>query len=333
MAEEGEDREYFTFEMLARQNGRDAPRALMSIKGRVFDVTRGRNAAMYGPGLPYSCFVGRDASTAFVTGDFAGAKIPLDKAWDYSVLNAREMAELDGWMTFYERSEDYPTVGQLLYPDESGGDPKGRALDAYDPVKEMASKVLSYRLQWILAEPAEWNPTDRLFVNYPNQWGGIQALAYGTPFADAAAELPPRTCFATRAPPEGERHMLLALYAQKAASVERPDENAVPLYRQAQLSPAPPHVLFWGISSAKKNFLLAAGDDAPGAILGDGWLGPREARERLALAPDTPLLLIFVWCRGRRQDPAQDAALPTTWWQDAAVHSINFAEVSPVTAT
>lgn len=327
MAEEGQDIEYFTFELLARHSGRGAERRLLSIKGQVFDVTTGRNAAMYEPGLPYSCFVGRDASTAFVTGDFAGTTVSLDRAWDYSVMNAREMAELDGWLTFYQKSDDYPYLGQLLYPEESGGDPRSRALDAYDPVKEMAAKVLRYRLQWLLAEPAEWNPSDRLFVNYPNKWGGIQALAYGSKLSDAAAERPPRTCFATRAPPEGERHALVALYVPQA-DAEKLDENSVPLYRQAQLSPMPPHIVFWGISSASKNFLLAAGNDAPAEILGEGWLPPCVARERLALPPGAPLLLIFVWCRGL-QDEACGSALPDRWWRDAAVHSINFAEVSP----
>ena len=49
-----------TKEELAKYNGENDERILISICGRLFDMAAGRD--FYGPNGPYSCFVGGDAS-------------------------------------------------------------------------------------------------------------------------------------------------------------------------------------------------------------------------------------------------------------------------------
>jgi hypothetical protein len=57
----------------------DSP-LLLAILGDVFDVSAG--AQHYGPGASYECFVGRDASKAFVSGQFEGEGLTDDlSAW------------------------------------------------------------------------------------------------------------------------------------------------------------------------------------------------------------------------------------------------------------
>lgn len=85
----------------------------LAVRGRVFDVTSGRN--FYGPGGPYATFAGRDASrglacTSFdedmLTKDLEG---PLDPLSD---LDAEQLDALKGWE---ERFNDkYLVVGKLV---------------------------------------------------------------------------------------------------------------------------------------------------------------------------------------------------------------------------
>eukprot|EP00049_Salpingoeca_infusionum_P007431 m.120946 g.120946 ORF g.120946 m.120946 type:complete len:202 (+) comp13696_c0_seq3:58-663(+) len=56
---------------LAKYNGFDDPRMLLSILGQVFDVTSGKS--YYEPGTPYYFFIARDASSVFVADNFDNA--------------------------------------------------------------------------------------------------------------------------------------------------------------------------------------------------------------------------------------------------------------------
>jgi len=83
------------------------------VRGRVFDVSRGRN--FYGPGGPYENFAGRDASRGLACGSFAEDMLtkdldgPLDTLSD---LGAEEMDTLKGWEERF--SEKYLVVGKLV---------------------------------------------------------------------------------------------------------------------------------------------------------------------------------------------------------------------------
>jgi len=91
----------------------------LSVRGRVFDVTSGRN--FYGPGGPYENFAGRDASRGLAFGSFDEEMLtkdlegPLDKLED---LGEAEWDALKGWEERFD--EKYLVVGKLVAAGEEG---------------------------------------------------------------------------------------------------------------------------------------------------------------------------------------------------------------------
>lgn len=85
----------------------------LSVRGRVFDVTSGRN--FYGPGGPYANFAGRDASRGLACGSFDEDMLtkdldgPLDTLED---LDGEQMEALRGWEERFQ--EKYLVVGKLV---------------------------------------------------------------------------------------------------------------------------------------------------------------------------------------------------------------------------
>ncbi|XP_077596260.1 neuferricin [Stigmatopora nigra] len=75
----------------------------LAILGHVFDVHEGRKH--YGPGGAYHFFTGKDASLAFVTGDFTEGGLTDD----VSGLNPLQVVTLFDWLLFYKRT--YRSVG------------------------------------------------------------------------------------------------------------------------------------------------------------------------------------------------------------------------------
>ncbi|KAM8797412.1 neuferricin [Eudromia elegans] len=100
---------------LARYRGAPGePGLYVALLGQVFDVQRGRRH--YGPGGAYSGLSGRDATRAFVTGDFS----PAGLVDDASALAPLELLVLRRWLSFYR--SNYVPVGKLVgrYYDENG---------------------------------------------------------------------------------------------------------------------------------------------------------------------------------------------------------------------
>jgi membrane-associated progesterone receptor component len=94
-------------------DGTDGKPIYFGVRGKVFDVSSGRN--FYGPGGPYSNFAGRDASRGLAKGSFDESMLtedlegPLD---DLADLAADELDTLRGWE---ERFMDkYLVVGKLV---------------------------------------------------------------------------------------------------------------------------------------------------------------------------------------------------------------------------
>jgi membrane-associated progesterone receptor component len=91
----------------------------LAVRGRVFDVTSGRN--FYGPGGPYANFAGRDASRGLACGSFdeemltEDLQAPLDKL---EGLGPDEMEALKGWEERFE--EKYLVVGKLVAIGDEG---------------------------------------------------------------------------------------------------------------------------------------------------------------------------------------------------------------------
>ncbi|KJZ73289.1 hypothetical protein HIM_07293 [Hirsutella minnesotensis 3608] len=94
-------------------DGRDGRQVYLAVRGRVFDVSSGRN--FYGPGGPYENFAGRDASRGLACGSFDEDMLtkdldgPLDTLAD---LGPDELEALQGWEERF--SEKYDVVGRLV---------------------------------------------------------------------------------------------------------------------------------------------------------------------------------------------------------------------------
>ncbi|KAI0175863.1 cytochrome b5 [Hypoxylon sp. FL1284] len=108
----------FTPRTLLPYNGLDGMPVYLAVRGRVFDVTSGRN--FYGPGGPYQNFAGRDASRGLACHSFDESMLtkdldgPLDKL---DGLDADAMESLQGWE---ERFLDkYMVVGKLVAKDDA----------------------------------------------------------------------------------------------------------------------------------------------------------------------------------------------------------------------
>ncbi|KAJ7964607.1 Membrane-associated progesterone-binding protein [Quillaja saponaria] len=97
----------FSVEELALHNGTDESLPiLLGILGSVFDVSKGKSH--YGIGGGYSHFAGRDASRAFVSGNFTGDGL-TDSLRGLSSTEVKSIVE---WRDFYYRSYKY--VGKLV---------------------------------------------------------------------------------------------------------------------------------------------------------------------------------------------------------------------------
>ncbi|KAF2236824.1 cytochrome b5 [Viridothelium virens] len=103
----------FTPPELLPYNGTNHMPVYLAVRGKIFDVTSGRN--FYGPGGPYENFAGRDASRGLACGSFDEEMLtkdlegPLDTLQD---LGPEEMEALQGWE---ERFNDkYLIIGELV---------------------------------------------------------------------------------------------------------------------------------------------------------------------------------------------------------------------------
>ncbi|KAK6353170.1 hypothetical protein TWF696_005158 [Orbilia brochopaga] len=94
---------------LALYNGTDPALPIyLSINGTIYDVSAGRSK--YGPGGGYSFFAGRDASRAYITGDFKN-----DLTWDVSGIDEERVQQsLGHWAKFFANHDTYTFVGYLV---------------------------------------------------------------------------------------------------------------------------------------------------------------------------------------------------------------------------
>ncbi|XP_002960491.2 membrane-associated progesterone-binding protein 4 [Selaginella moellendorffii] len=105
----------FTSESLSQFDGASKELPIyLSILGSVFDVTSGRQH--YGIGGSYHHFSGRDATRAFVSGNFTGDGLS-DSVRGLSPIEVKRIGD---WRGFYHRSYSY--IGKLIgtYYDSNG---------------------------------------------------------------------------------------------------------------------------------------------------------------------------------------------------------------------
>ncbi|KAI9582259.1 neuferricin homolog [Glossina fuscipes] len=105
-----------TKEQLNEFNGVGGQPIYLALLGRVYDVTRGEKH--YGPGCAYHFFAGRDASVAFITGEFKN--YIEDEADNVLALKSPAILSLINWEKFYK--SDYIYIGKVIgrFYDESG---------------------------------------------------------------------------------------------------------------------------------------------------------------------------------------------------------------------
>ena len=103
----------FTPPTLKPYNGEANMPVYLAVRGKVFDVTPGKN--FYGPGGPYENFAGRDASRGLACGSFDEEMLtkdlngPLDNLKD---LGDAELQALQDWEDRFQ--EKYLVVGKLI---------------------------------------------------------------------------------------------------------------------------------------------------------------------------------------------------------------------------
>ncbi|XP_008559280.1 neuferricin [Microplitis demolitor] len=148
----------------------------LSILGQVFDVTKGEQ--YYGKGNTYHAFVGRDASQAFITGDFTEKGLTDDLS---SLTNAQAKS-LDNWLKSYH--EKYQYKGKLV----------GKFYDQYG-VETLEFHNFKTKVSKAEAEQSdkdkinkkfppcnvEWNPEGGTRFWCTNQSGGIPREWIGVP--------------------------------------------------------------------------------------------------------------------------------------------------------
>jgi len=118
----------FEPQMLALFNGERGAPLYMAILGEVFDVSR--SPKHYGKGAGYGHFVGRDASRAFVTGEFK-----TDLTDNISGFTPEQCATLMHWRGFYRKHKVYKYKGRVhgaFYNDK---------LEPLGPVKHVERKA------------------------------------------------------------------------------------------------------------------------------------------------------------------------------------------------
>mmetsp|Transcript_39017 Transcript_39017/g.54936 ORF Transcript_39017/g.54936 Transcript_39017/m.54936 type:complete len:209 (-) Transcript_39017:14-640(-) len=104
---EGDVPSYTVQELWEYGNGDNDNAILLSIFGRIYDVTEGEK--FYGPGGTYGMFAGRDVSYSLSTG--CRSRDCLEKSAED--LTEKQMLEGKRWLSFFQLHDKYPYVGKL----------------------------------------------------------------------------------------------------------------------------------------------------------------------------------------------------------------------------
>ncbi|PAV77050.1 hypothetical protein WR25_06597 [Diploscapter pachys] len=155
---------------------RDSKPIYLAILGRVYDVDKGKKH--YGKGGGYHFFAGRDATRAFVTGDFTENGLTDDTEG----LSEEDMLGVRDWISFYEK--DYILVGVVTgkYYD-SKGKPTAeleRVLARIEQANEFR-KMKTAETEVFPPCNSEWHHKSGGRVWCSNKSGGVQREWVGVP--------------------------------------------------------------------------------------------------------------------------------------------------------
>jgi len=121
-----------TMEELKTKTGEDDTLIWLSLLGKVYDVTEGKD--YYGPGESYNSLCAKDSSVPFITGTFT----PEEALKDPVELSDSDLKGLIQWQQFYADNDKYHLVGKLL--DERFYDSDGNAQPSLVTVLERIEK-------------------------------------------------------------------------------------------------------------------------------------------------------------------------------------------------
>lgn len=98
----------FSLDELSKYSGEsDSERILLSVKGHVFDVTRGSH--FYGKWGTYRKFTGTDCSKLFSYPQWDLSVLGKECSNDLSDSTEKELARVEAWLSFFRKK--YPEVG------------------------------------------------------------------------------------------------------------------------------------------------------------------------------------------------------------------------------
>ncbi|KAM5274293.1 neuferricin [Ctenodactylus gundi] len=191
-----------TPEELARYRGGPGdPGLYLALLGRVYDVSPGRRH--YEPGGHYSGFAGRDASRAFVTGDYSETGLVDDVA----DLSSPEMLTLQNWLSFYEKN--YMFVGRVIgryYGEDGLPTPELTQVEAMVAKGLEANKQAQQEKQKFPPCNTEWSATKGSRFWCSQKSGGVSRDWIGVPrkLYKPGDKEPHCVCVRTTGPPSDQ---------------------------------------------------------------------------------------------------------------------------------
>lgn len=173
----GEEMLILNKEQLALFDGtRPSKPVYLAILGRIYNVDKGKKH--YGKGGGYHFFAGRDATRAFVSGDFTEKGL-VD---DTDGLSHDDLIGIRDWISFYEK--DYKLVGVLIgrYYD-SNGNPTEELRNVLGRIQTAAEWKASRAAEAEVFPPcnSEWHQNSGGRVWCSMKSGGIQRDWAGVP--------------------------------------------------------------------------------------------------------------------------------------------------------
>lgn len=199
----------WTSEELAKYDGNsdDNSDILLSFLGLVYNVTANREH--YGKGAEYNVFSGRDATRAYVTGNFTH-----DLNDDISDMADDDYHQVDTWASFY--ASNYPALGRLVgrYYNEQGC-PTQTLVGIYNVIDRLdQEKIEAHEVDKQLPEcNSEWNSDlkkGRVWCSTKS--GGIERSWAGVPRIYRSGGYEKCVCFNEGLPNAAELSKQLYVY-------------------------------------------------------------------------------------------------------------------------
>jgi predicted heme/steroid binding protein len=166
-----------TKEQLALFDGsRPSKPIYLAILGKIYDVSKGKKH--YAPGGGYHFFSGKDATRAFVTGDFSEAGL-IDDLGD---MSEQELLGILDWIKFYEKDYKVVAIVEGIYYTNDG-----KPTERLEEVKKQLEKAVEWKEKQVKETEvfppcnSEWHKDSGGRVWCTTKSGGINREWVGVP--------------------------------------------------------------------------------------------------------------------------------------------------------